>query len=121
MDKADFSKEWLDIFKSSGFSKDAFCSLIDIPGPRPPVYAHYTNCAVRPEVAFRICALREAFEESGVLLLKGDEKIENQKLAHDYYLDINNDELWSWRQKIHKDATNFIDLCRYYKFFIGGQ
>ncbi len=49
-------------------------------------------------IAFRICALRETFEESGVLLSSTP-------------LSASESELASWRPRVHEDPANFLRMC----------
>ncbi|CAG2200026.1 NUDT19 [Mytilus edulis] len=61
------------------------------------------------EVAFRICAIRETFEECGILLNRSsnDNNIGN--------ITISDFEIWRyeiWREKVDKDATQFIKMCQ---------
>ncbi|ORY02893.1 hypothetical protein K493DRAFT_311930 [Basidiobolus meristosporus CBS 931.73] len=51
----------------------------------------------------KLCAIRETFEESGLLLAKTSN---NQDKLH------NVDELQRWRNLIYKDASEFIEICR---------
>jgi len=102
--KADFSNDWMELFKHSfaKFGTDFTC-LVNIQGRRPPVLKK--SCTDIPsEVAFRICAIRETFEESGILLLKSFTD------AQKSYLDF--DEIQRWRKEVYTDATKFFTMCR---------
>ena len=103
--KADFSNDWMELFKHSfaKFGRD-FTSLVNIQGPRPPVLRKSTT-DIPSEVAFRICAIRETFEESGILLLKSFQD------TCQGYLSENN--IQNWRKEVHADASKFITMCRY--------
>lgn len=106
IDKADFSNDWLDLFKQSftKFGKN-FTSLVDIQGPRPPVLKKSAPTDVPSEIALRICAIRETFEESGVLLLKSFSSDKRQS-------NLNIDNIQSWRKEVHADASKFFTMCR---------
>lgn len=109
IDKADFSNDWMELFKES-FTKFGtnFTSLVDIQGPRPPVVKTSRPTGLPSDIALRICAIRETFEESGVLLLKSfssDKQCEN--------LDIDN--VQNWRKEVHADASMFFTMCRKFK------
>lgn len=106
IDKADFSNDWMELFKES-FTKFGtnFTSFVDIQGPRPPVVKKSRPTGLPSDIALRICAIRETFEESGVLLLKSfssDKQYEN--------LDIDN--VQNWRKEVHADASVFFTMCR---------
>lgn len=52
------------------------------------------------ELAFRICALRETFEESGIYL-------QSNSLTNSLAID----ELAKWRKPVYEDPKKFLDLC----------
>ena len=94
----------MELFKHSfaKFGRD-FTSLVNIQGPRPPVLKKSTT-DIPSEVAFRICAIRETFEESGILLLKS--------LADEQQSHLNTEDIQSWRKKVYADASKFFTMCR---------
>ena len=103
----DFSNDWMELFKQSfaKFGTD-FTTLVNIQGPRPPVLKKSTT-DIPSEVAFRICAIRETFEESGILLLKNLSSKHQSRLSFD--------EVQIWRKKVYADASNFLNMCRYWQ------
>lgn len=105
IEKADFSNDWMGLFKQSfaKFGKD-FTSLVNIQGPRPPVLKKSASTDIPSDVAFRICAIRETFEESGVLLWKCFSGGRNNNLDMD--------DIQTWRKEIYADATKFFTMCR---------
>lgn len=52
----------------------------------------------------KICAIREAFEESGLLLSKQPHKLDKN-------------EINVWRDKVHDDATQFKVMCEKFNLF----
>ncbi|CAL1604136.1 unnamed protein product [Knipowitschia caucasica] len=93
VDPTDFSSEWLDIFKK------------------------FSNSPNFGEVAFRICALRETFEESGVLLVvpkNEEERVfrSTEVTVNESITDICPDELTKWRSLVNQNPSNFIRMCR---------
>ena len=95
----------MELFKHSfaKFGRD-FTSLVNVQGPRPPVLKKSTT-DIPSEVAFRICAIRETFEEAGILLLKS-----LKDTCQGYLPD---DNIQKWRKEVHTDASKFITMCRY--------
>jgi nucleoside diphosphate-linked moiety X motif protein 19 len=66
--------------------------------------AHYASAGFRdlPEdFSFRMASIREAFEESGVLLLADPDKAQS----------LQGDARLSWRERVHEDAAEFQRLC----------
>ncbi|XP_042344406.1 nucleoside diphosphate-linked moiety X motif 19 [Plectropomus leopardus] len=125
VDSSDFSSEWLDIFKS--FRNSPNFGLRSVTQPmetRPPMFAtdrFKLGSPISGEVAFRICALRETFEESGVLLVvsKQEEKsllksIEDRcdRVQHYRVNDLCSTELTKWRALVNQNPSNFIRMCR---------
>ncbi|XP_077989597.1 acyl-coenzyme A diphosphatase NUDT19-like [Glandiceps talaboti] len=116
LDSADLSAEWLQLFKQAG-ALDALKALQDIGGKRPPVFTTERATGTPNEVAFRICAIREAFEEAGLLLVKPNKSTVYEDVAK--WSDIRRcvkligrDKLREWRKRVHDDASQFINLCR---------
>ncbi len=111
IDKADFSNDWMELFKQSfaKFGKD-FTSFVNVQGPRPPVLKKPLPTDIPNDIAFRICAIRETFEESGVLLLKS--------FSNELQSNLSTDDIQSWRKEVYADATKFIAMCRYMVKFV---
>ncbi|XP_070765693.1 acyl-coenzyme A diphosphatase NUDT19 isoform X2 [Enoplosus armatus] len=127
VDSSDFSSEWLDIFKS--FRNSPNFGLRSVKQPmetRPPIFATdrlKLGSPIPGEVAFRICALRETFEESGVLLVVS--KLEENRLLntieemcftdqalHYKVHELCSSELAKWRALVNQNPSNFIRMCR---------
>ncbi|KAK4303788.1 hypothetical protein Pmani_024228 [Petrolisthes manimaculis] len=97
---SDFSSAWYDVFNKCGYSQSKLEELrTDAPPPR--LYRDKPNHFILPELGFRIAAIRETFEESGVLLAK---HLPENCLTLD---DIN-----KWRDIIHNDASQFVTFFR---------
>ncbi|XP_039990795.1 nucleoside diphosphate-linked moiety X motif 19 [Xiphias gladius] len=127
VDSSDFSSEWLDIFKSFRSSPGfGLRSVTQPPETRPPVFATdrlKLGSPIPGDVAFRICALRETFEETGVLLVvsKPDEEsllksIEDRcataQAPHRDVNELHGSELTRWRALVNQDPSNFLRMCR---------
>lgn len=121
VDSSDFSSEWLDVFRS--FSNTPCFGLRRVTQKaeaRPPIFATdrlKLGSPIPGEVAFRICALRETFEESGVLLVVP--KTEENRLLKgtddasvNAINDICPDKLKKWRSLVNQCPSNFIKMCR---------
>ncbi|XP_014892820.1 acyl-coenzyme A diphosphatase NUDT19 [Poecilia latipinna] len=124
VDSSDFSSDWLDVFKS--FLNSPGFGLRSVKQPvenRPPIFA--TNrlklgSPIPGEVALRICAVRETFEESGVLLVvpKKEEKrilksFQDTRFSqHHTEHKLGCDELSKWRALVNKNPSNFMRMCQ---------
>ena len=118
LDKADHSSKWLELFQDAGTPRtDLFSSLCPDSHPRLPMYQTLQSSPIPGEVAFRICAIRELFEESGVLLTrrKKDVPLVAHLLPGSFQPAVKwlpCDTLNHWRSKIHNDAFQFIEFCK---------
>ncbi|XP_072321780.1 acyl-coenzyme A diphosphatase NUDT19 [Eucyclogobius newberryi] len=118
VDPTDFSSEWLDVFKSlSSAPRFGLRRVKQKAETRPPVFATdrvNLGSPIPGEVAFRICALRETFEESGVLLVVPRDTLQrDEDTIHDGIdNDICPDELKKWRSLVNQNPANFIRMCR---------
>ena len=121
LDKADYSSEWLKLFQeaTTQANPDPFSSLLPPSQSwRLPMYQNFPTSSVVPgEVAFRICAIRELFEESGVLLArrKKDVAMVADLLPGSFQPAVKMlpwDTLNRWRVKIHNDSYEFASFCK---------
>lgn len=124
VDSSDFSSDWLDVFES--FSSSPNFGLRSVKQPvetRPPMFATdrlKLGSPIPGEVAFRICALRETFEESGVLLFvsKQEEKGVLKRSGHAGVVHHHNanelcsSELSRWRALVNQNPSNFVRMCK---------
>ncbi len=104
--REDFSRRWRDLF-----AKHSDRDLKELEPPeRPGVVRPFLMRAdeagepdeeggLSREAAFRLCAIRETFEESGVFLHHPNEKHVDPAL------------LESYRPKVHKDPKELLSLC----------
>ncbi|XP_077375992.1 acyl-coenzyme A diphosphatase NUDT19 [Festucalex cinctus] len=126
VDSSDFSSEWLDVFKAFTNSPNfGLRSVHQPPETRPPIFATdrlKLGSPIPGEVAFRICALRETFEESGVLLFVSKkeelsllESINQRRTAdevkHYKVNELCSDELSKWRTLVNQNPLNFVRMC----------
>ena len=127
VDSADFSSEWLDIFKPFGNSPGFGLRSVTQPAEtRPPIFATdrlKLGSPVPGEVAFRICALRETFEESGVLLVVSkreaksllksiEDRCATDQALHHNVNKLQSSDLTRWRALVNQNPANFIRMCR---------
>lgn len=68
------------------------------------------------QIALRICALRELFEETGILLAKdqhdGTECTQIGTRVPSHFTFSSKASLLHWRKRVHKNAYNFINMCK---------
>ena len=124
IDEADFSQKWMDLFADAGIKTlEDFGPMFSIQHDRPPMIAADRASPVPSDIAFRICAIRETFEESGILLVKpciccrhADASKPHPSLHelgnHTSFGTTDAGTTSEWRQRVHKNATAFLELCR---------
>lgn len=120
---SDFSPEWLDVFSTLGMDVvSKTFAYFSKPGPGPPMFSRKRDekySKIPSEVAFRICAIRETFEECGVLIsrsvndnvincLSGSKKSSSFGKAGNLFIG----DAETWREKVDKDASQFINMCK---------
>ncbi|XP_054720302.1 acyl-coenzyme A diphosphatase NUDT19-like isoform X2 [Uloborus diversus] len=118
---ADYSPLWWSVFGKLGISRKElleFCSHFH--GPRPPMVTHPTTLEskkaptnedyIPADIALRVAAIRETFEETGILLLTNP-ALETTQEATTHTLVTQNIDIQMWQEKIHNDPYAFLDLC----------
>lgn len=110
LDAADGSDDWLRLF-APRHAPPRFGL-----GPAPPSRAPFPGLGPRhagalPEdVALRICAIREAFEEAGVLLLR-PRGAPAASREPGRALQPADPGLAEWRSRVRSDPSRFVQLC----------
>lgn len=127
VESSDFSNEWLDIYQQFADRPNfGLRSVTQRLETRPPIFS--TNrlklgSSIPGEVAFRICALRETFEESGVLLVVPKPEISRLSKSAEGMCTLNQEldnrvnklcsaELSKWRTRVNENSSNFIRMCK---------
>ncbi|XP_005400143.1 PREDICTED: nucleoside diphosphate-linked moiety X motif 19, mitochondrial [Chinchilla lanigera] len=122
LDRADLSADWLPIFAPHhkpprfglGPAPAQTATFPVVPISRPGA-ADGEAAALPDDVALRICAIREAFEEAGVLLLlpRGARHVpESQGSAPEFACALEPPpDVSAWRTRVRGDARHFLDLC----------
>jgi len=105
LSKHDFSKGWMDLLKGNGISGSDLEELVLENKDRPFLMGDASpEEVVRRDIAFRLTALRETFEESGILLYRGGD---NATAAHIFQSDLE-----KLRVKVHKDPSELLELYK---------
>lgn len=114
----DYDPKWWKVFAKQGIQKqdiEKFCSRVA--GPRPDMIVNsstlkYSNVTdlknyLPPDIALRISAIRETFEESGIPILTRA-TIRNDDSSSSFLDGI---DIKEWREKIRRDPLVFADFC----------
>lgn len=113
LDGADSSPDWLRLF-APHHGPPRF-GLGPSPPPRsafpvlPSEGTHAIDGALPDDVVYRICAIRETFEEAGVLLLRPrGSRAAEPELARALAPPAG---LEAWRERVRRDPQHFLRLC----------
>lgn len=118
---SDFDAKWYSLYgKLTGLQQGPLDESIaqKITGPRPPIVTSPLSARdlissgatiLNPEIALRITAIRETFEEAGILLLTSPEELhKNDSYAP---VELSAADLSSWQLRVRNDGSSFYDLC----------
>ena len=114
LDEADYSPKWLSVFSHLEASFPTLTSNSHL-----PLYSQVPSesTPISGEVALRICAIREMFEEAGVLLVR--DKTDSQPLSGvlpgtfgPVVKELPDTVREHWRKRIHNNASDFLTLCK---------
>jgi len=104
----DSSYDWKLLFEHvTGERMDDITRYFNVKtGLRPPIIVESVSQrsdSISADIAFRICAIRETFEECGVLL------VTDRKSSVSYWTDV---DLKMWQRRVSQNASEFIILCQ---------
>ncbi|EDW78048.2 uncharacterized protein Dwil_GK24223 [Drosophila willistoni] len=116
--EADETVAWLQYFDEFGIKEEALRQLVLIHDNRPNILAPQgTGCYDRffkrtsiwaREIILRLTALRECFEEVGILLCRNRNNLDYGQVAQ--YENV--PDLEYWQQRVHNKPSEFLELCR---------
>jgi len=116
LDKADYCPSWLSVFSDY---RQPFSSILSLRDSGLPIFKTVPKGSpLAGEVAFRICAIREFFEEAGILLARRRSEVKSviNTLPGSFppsIAKLPRALLEEWRVKVHADASEFVTMCRY--------
>ena len=103
-DTHDFNANWRDLIDASRDRSRSTDELILNDVSRPMMIQENTNDSfLNKDIAFRIGAIRETFEEAGILLYK----------SCDSKINICADTLGEWREKVCQNPEEFYKMCKH--------
>ncbi|ALC39499.1 CG10195 [Drosophila busckii] len=122
--QGDENVAWLDYLEQFGVPQEALRSLVLINDQRPSILAPQgTGCYDRffkrstiwaREITLRLTAVRECFEEVGILLCRNREQL--KELGAIVSTAQTSDGLQfdreAWQRRVHNHPADFLELCR---------
>ncbi|XP_014221565.1 nucleoside diphosphate-linked moiety X motif 19-like [Trichogramma pretiosum] len=113
IEPADGHLKWQKLFENQGCNKSSFDSLFTNSTKKLEIFREVKHELPR-QISLRISAIRETFEECGVLICKKpSDHCELPIQPCD--LQIPKEELNFWQKKVHNDANEFFNMCENFK------
>ena len=106
---ADFDSRWHDLFKKvtgQGLFNPGSC-FVDRNYKTEMFHVERPKSLLPPQIAFSLCAIRETFEECGILLVT-KEFVSKALVTAETKYTLN---LVNWRGRVNKDTGHFLELC----------
>jgi len=104
---ADFQKGWTDLFKDFGYNDEDLEELVLKQVDRPMMMKTNHDEYMARDIGLRLTAIRETFEESGVLLIKSPNAAHSDTFSFE-----NSSTLSSWRKLVHTKPEQLLNLYR---------
>ncbi|XP_032683380.1 nucleoside diphosphate-linked moiety X motif 19 isoform X2 [Odontomachus brunneus] len=114
IDPADSDPKWCKLFAAFGFESDSFTSLVPKATTRPQIFQAQQNELSR-DISLRITAIRETFEECGVLICR--RKDDRAFSIWGRHLSVPKKELQMWQREIHNNAAEFLTFCQKLEYY----
>lgn len=107
--KSDSNIRWLQIFEKCGYKLDSFQELYPKENIPSILKNSEQNCLPK-YLSLRICAIRETFEECGILICRSAKLNYKQNLS-EWGSYIGGHEILKWQHRVHNDPNEFLNLC----------
>lgn len=110
IEKADSNRNWLDLYSKIGV-QDSRLNALRCDRNTDFIYQKASEDEqIERELSLRISAIRETFEEVGILLAKGQEalQMDNQGL---YTTALTGFDIQYWQKEVQGNPGRFYDLC----------
>ena len=117
LDEADYSPKWLDLFTEPKGCEHPFASILSLRHLLPIYKCISQDNPIPGEVGLRICAIREFFEEAGILLARDRDEVSSKANMFPGSFgpavkELPDDVMKEWRTRVHNNAYEFITMCR---------
>ncbi|XP_022915438.1 acyl-coenzyme A diphosphatase NUDT19-like [Onthophagus taurus] len=113
--KADVSRDWLKLYEDFGFKYDSFDKL-NPKDNRPKLFKDTNDVDLPKFLSLRIGAIRETFEECGILICRSYKINYKERIARwGSFIDL--PEIKKWQLKVHDDPEKFIEMCRKFEIY----
>ncbi|KAK7862993.1 hypothetical protein R5R35_014548 [Gryllus longicercus] len=107
----DSCQEWLNIYESLGF-KPELLKILTSNSPTVPLFSDNSK-PLHKSISLRITAIRETFEESGILLCRS----QKDSTPSNWAAYMSGHQLQEWQKIVQNNAYEFLNLCKEFKCF----
>lgn len=107
-ERTDESPLWIEYFKRFEIDHKLLKDLSHVHGHRPEIFQSTDSNSIEKEIALRITALRETFEEVGMLLCREKKNFLHKKGYGTFKEDF--DKKY-WQTVVHNDPSKFLVMC----------
>lgn len=112
IETADSSQKWIDLYSKNGVSDKMLSDLRSIRNTSDFIYQKSSEEEqIERELSLRISAIRETFEEVGILLAKGGSDLEKDSSGLYSTAKSVGDTLF-WQKEVLANPSRFFDLCQ---------
>ncbi|KAH8255319.1 hypothetical protein KR038_000918 [Drosophila bunnanda] len=109
-DGTDSSPSWLEHFQRSEISLAKLQELSNVKGPRPEIFkSKEEKEGIDPSLSLRLTAIRETFEELGILLCRDRKSLTSTSGFGQFHEQFDRAH---WQHIVHNDPSKFLTLCR---------
>lgn len=112
LDMADFDTDWWAFLRDEGYSREQLKTFLKPESPRPPIVTSpkllesesKAKDFLWTDLALRMTAIRETFEETGLLIGKQSNNQTGSVILPTA------SEMKAWQERVHVDAGTFMEL-----------
>lgn len=110
IDKTDESKDWVTFFKSHNVHSEELRSK---PGTTKPFIYKTPEGSLERESSLRINAIRETFEELGVVICRDPSTTSTSPFSS--FLHTKDCDIPAWQKKVHSHEESLLTFCEKFK------
>lgn len=115
LSSADKSREWLELYAKFGFNSNTFDKL-NHKENRTLIFKNESEDVLPKFLSLRIGAIRETFEECGILICRSYKINYKERIAR-WASFIDGPEIKKWQDKVHDDPQQFLELCHKFEVY----
>lgn len=115
LEPADAARDWLKLYERFGFPGQSFAQL-DRKENKVPLFKTPGVDQIPRYLSLRIGAIRETFEECGILICRSHH-LKYQERPARWATFIGGPEIKKWQNRVHDDPNQFIEMCNEFEVY----